>query len=76
MDILFDHECNDLGSEQEFKSTMELCTGKKKKFPEIFNYELTNRYRFEFVSTDIDYLGTKSRKRDFYIGGTDSCQGK
>ena len=45
-------------------------------FPEISNYELTNRHRFEFVGTDIDYLGTKSRKHDFYIGGTDSCQGK
>ena len=76
MDILFDHECKDLGSEQEVKPTMELCTGKKKMFPEILNYELTNRHRFEFVGTDIDYLGTKSRKHDFYIGGTDSCQGK
>ena len=76
LDILLDHECNDLGSEQEVNSSMELCTGRRKEFPEIFNYELTNRYRFKFIGTDIDYLGMKSRNYDFYIGGTDSCQGK
>ena len=76
LDVLLDHECNDLGSEQEVNSSMELCTGRRKEFPEIFDYQLTNRYRFEFTGTDIDYLGLKSRKHDFYIGGTDACQGK
>ena len=76
MDILLDSECDDLGSELEANSSTELCTGRKKSFPKIETYKLTAHKGFQFTGTKVDYLSGTKGKYDFYLGGTDSCQGK
>ena len=75
LDILRSSECEDLGSELEANSSMELCTGSKKPFPKIEIYKLRAKKGFEFTGTEVDYLSGTKRKYDFYLGGTDSCQG-
>ena len=75
LDILFDDECKDLGAELESNPKIELCTGKKKKFPQIEIHTYTKRYGFNMTGTETDYLGINT-KYNFYLGGTDSCQGK
>ena len=74
MDILRNSECEDLGSELEANSSMELCTGSKRPFPKIEIYKLRTK-GFEFTGTEVDYLSGTKGKYDFYLGGTDSCQG-
>ena len=79
LDILDDSECDDLGSELEANSTVELCTGSKKLFPKIELYAVwfnDTDQGFKKIGNEIDYLGATQRKYDFYLGGTDSCQGK
>ena len=76
MDILLDSECDDLGSELEANSSIELCTGSKRSFPKIQRYKLKAHRGFEFTGTEVDYLSGTKGKYNFYLGGTDSCQGK
>ena len=75
VDILFDNECKDLGSKQDVNSEIELCTGRKKKFPRIETYEMKGN-AFEKIGTELDYLGLRQNKYNFYVGGSDSCQGR
>ena len=74
VDILFDDECEYLGSKQNANSHIELCTGRKKTFPRIETYEVKGN-AFEKIGTELDYLGLKENKYNFYVGGSDSCQG-
>ena len=76
LDILLDSECDDLGSELEANSSIELCTGSKRSFPKIEKYKLKKHEGFVFTGTEVDYLSGTKGKYDFYLGGTDSCQGK
>ena len=71
-------ECNELGSELNANATIELCTGRKVEFPHILQFKLHKGLHSIFTpyKNTIDYLGVKDRKYDFYLGGTDSCQGK
>ena len=75
MDILFDDECKHLGADLDSKPNIELCTGKRKKFPKIEVYTYNMDHGFNLTGIETDYLGIKT-DYDFYIGGTDSCQGK
>ena len=69
-------ECNELGSELEANATIELCTGRKVAFPHILQFKLHTGGTFTPERNTIDYMGVKNRKYNFYLGGTDSCQGK
>ena len=75
LDILYDDECADLGSDLEVNPTMELCAGSKKEFPKIEKFKLT-RKGFVRYGYNVNYLGVEKRKYNFYLGGTDSCQGR
>ena len=75
MHLLKSEECDDLGSELGANSTIEICTGRKKSFPEILKFHMNRHGKFQSRGVIKDYLGTENRKYDFYLGGTDSCQG-
>ena len=55
-------------------STTEICTGSRKEFPKIEKFKLTTR-GFVRYGYGVNFLGVKKRKYNFYLGGTDSCQG-
>ena len=76
MNILRLEECTDLGSELEANSTIEICTGKKKAFPHILKFKMHKAGTITPIQDKINHMGIKSRKYDFYLGGTDSCQGR
>ena len=75
MNILNPKECDDLGSELEANSTIELCTGRKKDFPHTLKFKMLKGGTFTPQKDEINYMGIKSKKYNFYLGGTDSCQG-
>ncbi len=81
LDLLRQEECLEMGKELSSNSTMELCTGKKKRFPKIIklkrikNVKSKSNY-FEYIGKVTNYLGMGRSKYDFYLGGTDSCQGE
>ena len=76
MNLLHPEECLDLGSELEANSTIEICTGKKKDFPHILKFKMHKGGTVTPLQDKLNYMGIKNRKYDFYLGGTDSCQGK
>ena len=76
MNLLHPEECLDLGSELEANSTIEICTGKKKAFPHILKFKMHKGGTITPLQDKLNYMGIKNRKYDFYLGGTDSCQGK
>ena len=71
-----DDECTDLGSEMSADSSIEICTGRKKPFPKVFKFKMTKQGRFIISGYKINHLGIQNRKYNFYLGGTDACQGK
>ena len=80
LDLLRSDECRNLGAELNANSTLELCTGKKKLFPQIVKLKRirnvkSKKYYFEYISKVTNYLGFEKTKYPFYLGGTDSCQG-
>ena len=64
-----------MGIELDANSTIEICTGRKKAFPKTARFKMTKSGRFSKLPDKINYLGITDRKHDFYLGGTDSCQG-
>ena len=68
-------ECNDLGSELDANSTIEICTGRKKPFPHTLNFKMHKKGTITPLQDQTNYMGIKSRKYNFFLGGTDSCQG-
>ena len=80
IDILSKDECADLASDLSVNATTEICAGHKNYFPKIQKWKRIrntkkNSYYFRPMKTVTNYLGISNRKYDFYIGGTDSCQG-
>ena len=80
LDILSQSECKVLGSEMGANVTMELCGGKKNYFPKVWKFKRvhsrrSNRYFFKPIGSSYNYLGFGKTKYNFYLGGTDSCQG-
>ena len=64
----------------ETNGTYELCAGKKNFFPKVWKFKRIksvkrNSYHFKPIGTSYNYLGFKKTKYNFYLGGTDSCQG-
>ena len=79
LDLLTKEQCEDLGVDLMANGAIELCTGKKTKFPHIYQFRrvLTKRNRVTFKSEGkiLNTMGLEDPKYDFYLGGTDSCQG-
>ena len=75
MNLLSAEECDDLGSELDANSSIEICTGKKKPFPDSLKFQMSTDGKFSENGKVKNRLGIKSEKYNFYIGGTDSCQG-
>ena len=76
-----ENECNDLGSTLGSNATIEICTGMKRpwpkirKFKKVFN-KATGKYYFASQGVAKSYLGFGAKQKyDFFLGGTDSCQG-
>ena len=76
MNLLTPDECSDLGSELDANATVEICTGRKNPFPHILKFKMHKAGTITPLEDQINYLGVKNRKYDFYLGGTDSCQGE
>jgi len=59
----------------KFGDDIELCSGKKKKFPtqNVYIY-----YKNRFIHSEkkrLDKIGLKNYKLDYFIGGEDTCSG-
>ena len=80
LSILTDNECKDLGKTVHANVSLELCAGQKNYFPTVKKFKRiknkrTKEYSFKFHKDTTNYLGMPPSKYDFYIGGSDSCQG-
>ena len=81
LSVLEPAECTHFGKSLEASSSIEICTGRKNKFPLIHEYirkvnKVGNRVWFQKKGIVKNLLGTNKKEYDFYLGGTDSCQGK
>ena len=80
LDILNPDECEDFDPVMQPNATHEICTGRKNPFPTVWLFKRTKsletgRFSFKHIGKEKNYLGFKKSKHDFYLGGTDSCQG-
>lgn len=79
LDILTPLECVDFGQDLNSNDTLEICTGRKTQF--AFNYQFrrivtkSGRVTFKTEGKVENRLGVPKSKYNFYLGGTDSCQG-
>ena len=64
-----------MGIELDANSTIEICTGRKKTFPKTARFQMLKSGRFKKLREKTNYLGITNRRYNFYLGGTDSCQG-
>ena len=82
LDFLTEPECNDMGNSLNANATIEICTGKKTAWPEVRKFKKvidkkTKKFYFAPMGAVKNYLGFEGKQKyDFYLGGTDSCQGK
>lgn len=81
LSVLEPAECTHFGQSLNASSSIEICTGRKTKFPFIQQYirKVTKdgkRVRFKKKGMVKNLLGTNEKEYDFYLGGSDSCQGK
>jgi hypothetical protein len=71
-----------MGTGLSANSTIEICTGKKTSWPKVRKFKRvidksSKKVYFQSTGTVKNYLGFgEKQKYDFYLGGTDSCQGK
>ena len=80
LSVLEPAECTHFGRSLNASSSIEICTGRKTDFPSIQQYirkvtKDNKRVRFKKKGTVKNLLGTKEKDYDFYLGGSDSCQG-
>ena len=81
LDLLTSDQCSDFESTLMPNRTHELCAGRKNYFPKVWKFKRMRSigkktYHFKLIGPSINYLGIKKSKYNFYLGGTDSCQGK
>lgn len=84
LDILPPDLCDELGIHMEVNSTTEICAGKMNLFPKILLFKRikdpkTKTHYFRLLGKKTNYLGIgniNDKYKGFYLGGTDSCQGK
>ena len=80
LDILKPDECEDFEPELSPNTTHEICGGRKNPFPTVWLFKRTKslktgKFSFRHIGKEKNYLGFKKSKHDFYLGGSDSCQG-
>jgi hypothetical protein len=80
LDILTESQCTFFGKALETNASIELCSGKKSKFPLIHQFRRIttkdNKIKFQPQPPVVNRLGLPESKYDFFLGGTDSCQGE
>jgi hypothetical protein len=79
--ILPPSQCSDFGATLEANNSIEMCTGRKVEFDHIHQFRQIlskdkKRITFRSDGKVLNRLGTKFSKYNFYLGGTDSCQGE
>ena len=80
LSVLEPAECSHFGQALSADSDIEICTGRKTKFPIIQQYIQTvtrdgMRVGFKKEGMVRNLLGTNEKGYDFYLGGSDSCSG-
>ena len=80
LNLLSREQCSDFAESLLFNHTYEFCAGKKNYFPKIWKFKRIKKngeksHHFKLVGQSTNYLGFKKTKYNFYLGGTDSCQG-
>ena len=81
LDLLTPEQCDEFAKDMEANRTHEICAGKKNYFPTIKKFKRLRSakrkdyYYFKSIGSSVNYLGYNNTKHDFYLGGTDSCQG-
>ena len=80
VDLLTEEQCEEMGSNLGANGTLETCAGRKNHFPKILKFVrvksvVNNTFYFKPKGPSYNYLGFKETKYNFYLGGTDSCQG-
>ena len=81
LDLLTPDECSYFEKMLAPNRTNEICTGRKNSFPKHWKFKrllskTKKKYHFKLIGPSTNYLGFKKTKYNFYLGGTDSCQGK
>ena len=80
IDLLTEEQCEDMASNLRANGTHEICAGRKNYFPKVLEFVrrksvVNDTFYFKPTGTSYNYLGFKESKYNFYLGGTDSCQG-
>ena len=80
IDLLTEEQCEHMASNLDANGTHEICAGRKNYFPKVLNFVrrksvVNDTFYFKPTGTSYNYLGFKESKYNFYLGGTDSCQG-
>ena len=80
LDLLTPDECSYFEKMLAPNRTNEICTGRKNSFPKHWKFKrllskTKKKYHFKLIGPSTNYLGFKKTKYNFYLGGTDSCQG-
>ena len=80
IDLLTEEQCEEMGSNVRANGTHEICAGRKNYFPKVLKFVrvksvVNDTFYFKPKGPSYNYLGFKESKYNFYLGGTDSCQG-
>ena len=80
LDLLTPDECSYFEKMLAPNRTNEICTGRKNSFPKHWKFKrllskTKKKYHFKLIGPSTNYLGFKKTKYNYYLGGTDSCQG-
>ena len=81
LSVLEPKECTHFGQSLNANSSIEICTGHKTEFPHIQQYKRRISRDGKWITFKKgkkikNLLGTNEKDYDFYLGGSDSCQGK
>ena len=80
IDLLTEEQCEEMGLNLGANGTHEICAGRKNYFPKVLKFVrvksvVNDTFYFKPTGPSYNYLGFKESKYNFYLGGTDSCQG-
>lgn len=81
LDLLEPEACRKLGADMSVDTSIEFCAGKKRPYPMVARFKrlkdpASGQYFFEHQGARPNYFGADSAGLDFYLGGTDACQGR
>ena len=80
IELLTEEQCVEMASNLRANGTHEICAGRKNYFPKVLKFVriksvVNDTFYFKPKGLSYNYLGFKENKYNFYLGGTDSCQG-